>query len=147
MPANLPRRERVRQLTNLSVDTTMIRFHSRTSIAIVATALTAFAVGAQHVLADVTGKWRFAVVTENGTGTPTVVLKQEGEKLTGTYESARMGIRNIEGTVKQDSIRFALKGGEVELAFVGVVVDKDNLRGMVDFGGQGGATFTATREP
>lgn len=125
----------------------MIRLHSRTSIAIVATALTAFAVGAQQVLADVTGKWRFAVVTENGTGTPAVVLKQEGEKLTGTYESARMGVRPLEGTVKKDSIRFALKGGEVELTFIGVIVDKDNLSGIVDLAGQGSASFTAKREP
>ena len=124
----------------------MIRLQSRTATVVIATAFTAFAVGAQQLLADVTGNWRFAVVTENGTGTPAVVLKQDGEKLTGTYESARMGVRNIEGTVKKDSIRFALKGGEVELAFIGVVVDKDNLSGVVDFGGQGGATFTAKRE-
>lgn len=125
----------------------MKQMRGRTSLAAITFALSAIAVGAQQVLADVTGKWRFAVVTENGTGTPAVVLKQEGEKLTGTYESARMGVRNIEGTVKKDSLRFALKGGEVELTFVGVVVDKDNLRGTVDFGGAGGATFTATREP
>ena len=124
----------------------MIRLHSRTATVIIATAITAFAVGAQQLLADVTGNWRFAVVTENGTGPPAVVLKQDGEKLTGTYESARMGVRNIEGTVKKDSIRFALKGGEVELSFIGVVVDKDNLSGVVDFAGQGGATFTAKRE-
>lgn len=125
----------------------MKQIRSRTFVALVAVALTALAAGAQQRWADLTGKWRFAVVTENGTGTPAVVLKQEGEKLTGTYESARMGVRTIEGTVKKDSLRFALKGGEVELTFVGVVVDKNNLRGMVDFGGQGGATFTGTREP
>ena len=100
---------------------------------------------AVRVLVDVTGKWTFAVVTENGTGTPAVVLKQEGEKLTGTYESARMGVRPIEGTVKKDSINFALKGGEVELRFIGVVVDKDNMKGIVDLAGQGSATFTGTR--
>jgi hypothetical protein len=106
----------------------------------------AISAGAQRLLVDLTGKWAFAVVTENGTGTPTVVLKQEGEKLTGTYESSRMGVRPIEGTVKKDSLRFALKGGEIELTFVGVVVDKDNLRGVLDMGGQGGASFTAVRQ-
>ncbi|MCC6245375.1 MAG: hypothetical protein IT353_21215 [Gemmatimonadaceae bacterium] len=115
-----------------------------------ATALATFVVAATvavaQTVADVTGKWAFAVVTENGTGTPTVVLKQEGEKLTGTYESARMGVRNIEGSIKKDSLRFALKGGEVELTFVGVVVDKDNLKGILDMGGQGNASFTAVRQ-
>ena len=115
-------------------------------ITAVITAVTATA-SAQHVLADVTGKWTFAVVTENGTGTPAVVLKQEGEKLTGTYESARMGLRPIEGTVTKDSINFALKGGEVELRFIGTVTDKDNMKGVVDLAGQGSATFTARRNP
>ena len=124
----------------------MTRFRSWILSAAVITAVTVTA-SAQHVLADVTGKWTFAVVTENGTGTPAVVLKQEGEKLTGTYESARMGLRPIEGTVTKDSINFALKGGEVELRFIGTVTDKDNMKGVVDLGGQGSATFTAKRNP
>ncbi len=124
----------------------MTRFRSWILSAAVITAVTATA-SAQHVLADVTGKWTFAVVTENGTGTPAVVLKQEGEKLTGTYESTRMGLRPIEGTVTKDSINFALKGGEVELRFIGTVTDKDNMKGVVDLGGQGSATFTARRNP
>ena len=124
----------------------MTRFRSWILSAAVITAVTVTA-SAQHVLADVTGKWTFAVVTENGTGTPAVVLKQEGEKLTGTYESARMGLRPIEGTVTKDSINFALKGGEVELRFIGTVTDKDNMKGVVDLAGQGSATFTARRNP
>ena len=108
---------------------------------------TAFAGHAQRTLADLTGKWTFSVVTENGTGTPAVVLKQDGESLTGTYESTRMGTRFIAGFVKKDSIDFVLKGGEAELHFMGRVVDKDNVKGVVDFGGQGGATFTGTRTP
>ena len=107
----------------------------------------ALAGNAQRVLADLTGKWTFSVVTENGTGTPAVVLKQDGESLTGTYESSRMGTRFIAGFVKKDSIDFVLKGGETELRFMGHIVDKDNVKGVVDFGGQGGATFTGKRAP
>lgn len=118
---------------------------NRLRTSLVLSALIAASAGAQHLLANVTGKWAFSVVTENGTGTPTVVLKQEGDKITGTYESSRMGVRNIEGTMKKDSIFFALKGGEVELKFVGVVVDADNMKGVVDFAGQGGASFTGVR--
>lgn len=125
----------------------MKRTHSWIRGAAVLAFVVAATAAAQRVLVDVTGKWTFAVVTENGTGTPAVVLKQEGEKLTGTYESARMGVRPIEGTVKKDSINFALKGGEVELRFIGVVVDKDNMKGIVDLAGQGSATFTGTRNP
>ena len=117
---------------------TLLVFAAFSAIAVTATA--------QRVLADLTGKWTFAVVTENGTGTPAVTFKQDGESLTGTYTSSRMGERFIAGFVKKDSIDFALKGGEVELHFMGHVTDKDNLTGVVDFGGQGGATFTGKRD-
>jgi len=124
----------------------MTRFQRYGTVAIVATALSAFTAVAQRAAVDLTGKWTFSVVTDNGTGTPAVTLKQEGEMLTGTYESARMGSRPIAGTVKKDSIDFVLKGGEVELRFLGVIVDKDNVKGIVDFGGNGGATFTGKRD-
>jgi len=69
------------------------------------------------------GTWDFAVVTENGTGTPTVVLKQEGTKVSGTYESGRMGVRALKGTIAGDSISFALEGGDspVTLVFRGAI--------------------------
>lgn len=96
---------------------------------------------------DVTGKWAFAVTTENGTGYPTVTLKQEGEKITGTYESQRLGSRAVEGTVKGDTIKFAMKGadGMPDFEFSGVLVDKDNMKGTLEMGGMGSASFTGKR--
>lgn len=97
---------------------------------------------------DLSGTWDFAVVTENGTGTPTVVLKQEGSKVTGTYESGRMGVRALKGTIAGDSITFALEGGDspVTLVFRGAIRSVGELTGVVEFAGMGGgATFTGTR--
>ncbi|HEX4935373.1 MAG TPA: hypothetical protein VFV33_19465 [Gemmatimonadaceae bacterium] len=116
-------------------------------------AITAFlafgsaALPAQTPAVDVTGKWAFAVTTENGTGYPTVTLKQEGEKITGTYESQRLGSRAIEGTIKGGTIKFAMKGadGMPDFEFSGVVVDKDNMKGTLEMGGMGSATFTGKR--
>lgn len=103
------------------------------------------------VTVDLSGTWSFSVVTENGTGTPTVTLKHEGAKLTGTYSSTMMGLRALEGSVKGDSLRFVLSnGGNADapaLTFIGAAVDKDYLKGIVDFGGMGSATFTAVRKP
>lgn len=112
--------------------------------------LGASAAQAQQKGVDVTGKWAFAVVTENGTGYPTVVLKQDGEKVTGTYDSPRMGTRPLEGTIKGDTIRLSMKGGTEgmpEFVFVGVMVDKDNMKGSLEMGGMGSAPFTGKREP
>ncbi len=98
---------------------------------------------------DVTGRWAFAVTTENGTGYPTVTFKQAGEKVTGTYESSRMGVRPLEGTIKGDTLRFAFTNvpeGTPAFTFVAVLTDKDNLKGTLEMGGMGTATFTGRRE-
>jgi hypothetical protein len=95
--------------------------------------------------ADLTGEWAFTVVTENGTGTPAVTLAQRGDTLTGTYVSPRMGERPIAGIVRGDTVDFLLKGGEIELRFLGTILDGDNMKGTVDMAGNGQATFTAKR--
>jgi hypothetical protein len=128
----------------------VIRFRSLRSAAtaFVALALVSSIALAAVVLHDLTGTWDFEVITENGTGTPTVRLKQEGEKLTGTYESRMMGVRTITGAVKGDSVHFALgTSGEstVVMTYAGKIVDADHLEGTVDFGGMGGAQFKGMR--
>ncbi|AMW04499.1 hypothetical protein [Gemmatimonas phototrophica] len=102
---------------------------------------------AQRVATDLTGNWSFQVVTENGTGTPTVTMTQKGDSLSGTYESARMGALPFKGTVKDKSFTFAVNtSGGATLTFNGTIVDNDTVKGDVDFGGQGGATFTGARK-
>ena len=114
--------------------------------ALVLTVSVAAAAAAFH---DLTGTWAFEVVTENGTGTPTVKLVQKGDSLTGTYESRMLGVRALKGTVKGDSLKFDLAAaGEMNivLSFAGAIVDADHVRGTVDFGGQGGASFAGVRQ-
>jgi hypothetical protein len=105
---------------------------------------------AQDPAPNLTGDWVFSVVTENGTGTPDVRLLHEGEALTGSYVSARMGARSLEGTVRGDSILFRLETDPeagVVMTFIGQIQADGSLAGIVDFGGFGGATFTARRRP
>ena len=103
---------------------------------------------AQAAAIDLTGTWAYAVVTENGTGTPTVTMTQQGDSLTGSYASARMGTLPFRGAVKRDSsFTFALgTTGGATLVFTGKLVAADRVEGTVDFGGQGGATFTGQRQ-
>ncbi len=100
---------------------------------------------------DLSGKWTFTVVTANGTGTPTVTLKQDKDnKLTGTYESNALGSRTLDGRVWGDSMSFVLSmtgaGEGVVLTYSARIVTPDSLDGYVDFAGQGGAEFTAKRQ-
>ena len=66
------------------------------------------AAAGQAAKIDVTGKWTFTVETSAGSGTPTVTLKQDGEKLTGTYSGA-LGEAKLTGSVKGDAIEFSFE--------------------------------------
>ena len=100
---------------------------------------------------DVTGIWAFEVQTENGTGTPTVTFKQDGEKLTGHYSSQLLGEADLTGTVKGQAIQFVVaanvQGNAIELSFVGTIESKDAMKGTVSFAGMGEGTFTGKRKP
>ena len=115
------------------------------AVTVVAVTIAAGTLAAQR-LADLTGSWSFKVVTENGTGTPTVTMRQTGDSLSGTYESGRMGSLPFKGTVKGSTLTFAMNtSGGTTLTFTGTIVDDDHVKGDVDFGGQGSATFSGER--
>lgn len=124
----------------------MRRFNHHAAAVIAAVAVIAPAVAIAQAAFNLTGSWRFAVVTENGTGTPSVTITQKGDTITGTYESGRMGVLPFGGTVKDSSFTFVINSqGGATLTFKGKILDDDHVAGAVDFGGQGSASFTGER--
>jgi len=99
---------------------------------------------------DLTGKWLFNVQTDAGTGTPTVTLKQDGEKLTGHYSSQTLGEADLTGSVKGQDIKFSfnadVQGNALVVTYTGTIESKDALKGSVDLGGLAQGTFTAKRQ-
>lgn len=99
---------------------------------------------------DATGKWLFSVVTDNGTGTPTVTMKQSGDTLSGHYSSQTLGEVDFKGTVKDKKVTFTLnvdmQGTALTLTYSATADTNDTLKGTVDFGGMGSGTFTAKRQ-
>ena len=118
------------------------------AVAFVAVAA-AVAVSAQTKI-DLTGKWVFDVVTDAGGGTPTVTLKQDGEKLSGHYSSTNLGEADLTGTVKGQNINFTfladLGGQGVTVTYSGTIDNKDSMKGKIDIGGLAGGTFTGKRQ-
>jgi len=99
--------------------------------------------------ADVSGVWAFTIETGNGTGTPTVTFKQDGEKLTGHYSSQVLGERDFTGTIKGNAINFTieadLQGQALKVSYSGTV-DKDTMKGKVVLGELGEGTFTGKKK-
>lgn len=123
---------------------------SRRIIAAVAVLAALATTATAAVLHDLTGKWMLAVVTDNGTGYPTLELKQDGDKVTGSYTSNAMGNRSISGSVRGDTLTFTLSasgaGEGVVLTYTARIIGTDSLNGSVDFAGMGGANFTGKRQ-
>ena len=110
----------------------------------------ALAVGAAALRAEpakVDGVWNVLLELEGITGHPTLTLKQDGEKITGTYEG-RYGPSALRGTVKDTAIQFTVtmiaEGTQTTGSFAGTV-EGDTMKGTVDFEGAGDGTWSAAR--
>jgi hypothetical protein len=106
---------------------------------------------AQAAKVDVTGNWALEVTTEaGGTTTPSVTLKQDGEKLTGHYSSATLGEADVSGTVKGREVIFAFSadagGMAIEVTYTLTVDSKDSMTGRISLGGLGEGTVKAKRK-
>lgn len=97
--------------------------------------------------AKVDGKWNVLLQLESITGHPVLTLKQEGEKLTGTYEG-RYGPSALEGEIKERKIAFVVtfnaEGTRTTGVFQGTV-DGATMGGSVEFEGAGSGTWSAVR--
>jgi L-seryl-tRNA(Ser) seleniumtransferase len=111
---------------------------------IVMVGVTAFAAPA-----NVAGHWSVSLELGSIVGHPTLDLKQDGEKLTGTYRG-RYGASPLEGAVKENQLGFTVtmtaEGQETSGYFSGTV-DGDRMSGSVEFEGAGDGTWSATRTP
>ena len=98
---------------------------------------------------NIAGQWHFTVELSMGIGKPLVTFKQDGEKITGTYEG-RYGKSNLEGTVKENAVQFTVtvvaEGTTVSGVFSGTF-EKDRMSGSVEYEGAGEGTWTAVRAP
>ena len=96
--------------------------------------------------ADLTGTWNAEVNLGDQKGSPTFVLKQDGEKLTGTYSGA-LGEAPIKGTVKGSEVTIDFDASGAAVHYAGKVDSSGKkMEGTVDYGGQASGTFTATRK-
>ena len=102
---------------------------------------------------SITGVWEFDVKLDSGgTGAPTFTLKQEGEKVTGTYKG-QLGEAPVTGTIKGNDFKLSYKvnaqGQDIEGTYAGKLTGKDTMEGTVTFSisDLGGGQFTAKRKP
>jgi hypothetical protein len=101
-------------------------------------------------LPSLTGKWAMELAMAMGQSTPALTVKQEGEKITGTY-TGRYGSFPLEGTIKGRAIQFSVtinvEGMQVDMSFSGeVAADGQTMKGEADLGQAGDGTWIAGRD-
>jgi len=101
--------------------------------------------------ADVSGKWNITLDMAMGIASPWMVIKQDGEKLSGTYTSGRYGDFPLEGTIKDSAIDIRVtieaEGQEVPMRFTGdVSANGLTMKGHATLGELGDGTWTAARD-
>jgi len=102
---------------------------------------------AKAAIADVTGTWLMTVEAPEGTAHPTILLKQEGERITGTYRG-RMGESDLSGAIKGGEIRFSVTLRFQDVSYVVVYsgsVSDDSMKGTARFGDVGTGNWSAKR--
>jgi hypothetical protein len=108
----------------------------------------AFMIAQVAAAADVTGTWIMAVQTGAGSGSPTFVLVQKGDALSGSYKG-QLGEAQVTGTVKGDdvTIEYTVDGqaGSLAVKYSGKT-DGKTMSGKVSLGQLGEGTFTGTKQ-
>jgi hypothetical protein len=98
--------------------------------------------------ADVTGTWIMAVETTAGSGSPTFILVQKGEALSGSYKG-QLGEAQVAGTVKGDQVTIEYtvggQGQSLAVKYSGKT-DGKTMSGKVSLGQLGEGTFTGTKQ-
>jgi hypothetical protein len=112
-------------------------------------ALPVFAVQTSGV-ADISGTWKFSVDLEDGGhGDPTFVFKQEGDKLTGTYDGP-LGQHKFTGTVTGAKavfgFDFTYDGAKEKITYTGNIESPTKMTGTVEFSNGQRGKWTATKK-
>ena len=98
---------------------------------------------------NVSGTWDFAVDTAMGSGSPSFVFTQNGEKLTGTY-SGLFGKAELSGTVKGVQIDFKFdftySGQSGTAHYSGTIESESKMKGKVEIGDVAEGTWTGTKQ-
>lgn len=103
-----------------------------------------FSAKAQNAV-NVTGSWTMTVQTDAGSGSPTFVLKQEGEKISGTY-TGQLGESAVTGTIKGNVIHleFSIQGNLI--TYDGTASSYD-MEGKVNLAEMATGTFKGKKKP
>ncbi len=113
------------------------------------TLLVALLLVCSALAADLSGTWVLQVETSAGSGTPTFIFKQNGDKLTGHYSGA-LGEADVTGVVKGDQVEFSFKvspgGEEMTVTYKGTITGPEKMKGTAKLGTLAEGTWEGSKK-
>jgi hypothetical protein len=108
------------------------------------------AIGFTSGAPDISGTWKFSVdLDSGGHGDPTFVFKQEGSKLTGTYDGP-LGERKVTGTVTDAKavfgFDFVIDGENGKATYTATIEGPTKMTVTVEFSNGQRGKWTATKK-
>lgn len=99
--------------------------------------------------ADINGTWTTSFDSQVGQQTYTYTFMVDGGTLTG-HAKSNLGEADLNGTVDGDKVTFVenlnYQDQVLAITYTGRIVSADEITFKRDVGGQGGESFTATRQ-
>ncbi|MEW6188384.1 MAG: hypothetical protein AB1585_21925 [Thermodesulfobacteriota bacterium] len=93
---------------------------------------------------SVTGNWDCKIDYGSGTGYPTFVLQQDGEKVAGTYKGA-LGDSKVTGKITGSDFELSFNSNNIDMTYKGKV-EGNRLSGSGDLGPIGKGPFSCTKK-
>jgi len=118
-----------------------MRKHTMSLALLAILVLFSFMIAKADTAADVAGTWTVQVSGDAGSASQTIILTQDGNKISGTFKGPRQSGK-LEGTVDGNAIKFHVKT-RVPLDYTGTV-DGDSMMGTMSGRGKTG-NWTAKR--
>jgi hypothetical protein len=95
--------------------------------------------------ADISGTWTASVELDAGSGAATFVLKQEGDRLSGSYSGA-LGEAKVTGSIKGNDVEWSFETEDAgKVVYKGKLEGTSKIKGTAEYGQLGKGTFTAEK--
>lgn len=93
---------------------------------------------------SLTGTWECKINYGGGTGFPTFVLQQDGEKITGTYKGA-LGDSKLTGKITGSDFELLFNSNGIDMTYKGKI-EGNKISGTGDLGPIGKGPFTGEKK-
>ena len=104
-----------------------------------------YLVSAPIAMGDISGEWSFSLNVQGQSGSAVATIRQNDEKIEGTYVGQRFGKVDFVGTIVDGELDFQLNLDLGPIIYEGRLQGDGSIKGTTDLAGMALANFVATK--